>query len=263
MNANIEPWTYHSRDATGRRHRDGDALIATIEDAETPVRPYLLLLAEPSMPLHIKARGSAPWLERRLTGATRYTLCEKTRSTTSTEVIDSSTADALITSWARWAEQARGALDRAVAQKRPGPTPSPRLRVQRLAAIQAALGLTTQDLATVLSLSRPQLYRWLDADDDVRIQDAKRQRLDAVERITKAWQLRSPAPLRSVAHEPLSNGSSLFALLSAEAIDEPVVRAAFDELITKLGTQPRTLSQRMAKAGFTRRPGVGSLPSDE
>ena len=135
--------------------------------------------------------------------------------------------------------------------------------MDRLAAIQAALGFTTQDLAAVLGLSRPQLYRWLDAADDVRMQDAKRQRLAAVERVAKAWQERSPAPLRSVAYEPLANGSTLFALLSSDAIDEAALRAAFDELNAKLQAQPKTLSQRLADAGFKRRPSIRSLPSDE
>ena len=115
----------------------------------------------------------------------------------------------------------------------------------------------------MLGLSRPQLYRWLDAADDVRMQDAKRQRLAAVERVAKAWQDRSSAPLRSVAHEPLANGSTPFALLSADAIDEAALRAAFDELTAKLQAQPKTLSQRLADAGFKRRPSIRSLPSDE
>jgi hypothetical protein len=118
-------------------------------------------------------------------------------------------------------------------------------------------------LSTTFSLSGERGSRWLDAADDVRMQDAKRKRLAAVERLAKAWQERCPAPLRSVAHEPLANGSTLFALLSADAIDEAALRAAFDELTAKLQAQPKTLSQRLADAGFKRRPSIRSLPSDE
>mgnify|MGYP003335351590 CR=1 FL=1 len=41
------------------------------------------------------------------------------------------------------------------------------------------------------------------------------------------------------------------------------LRAAFDELTAKLQAQPKTLSQRLADAGFKRRPSSRSLPSDE
>ena len=51
--------------------------------------------------------------------------------------------------------------------------------------------------------------------------------------------------------------------LSSDAIDEAALRAAFDELTAKLQAQPKTLSQRLADAGFKRRPSIRSLPSDE
>ena len=260
MSVFIRPRSYTARDAAIYQQRPS-AIIDAVVDAQTAVYSFHLIY-EHSTPQLIKAVRPFVVVTQGLTGATRYALCDKSWPTTVTAVVDSAPGDAQGASWEQWDEQARKAFERATTQQRVT-TAAARLRVERLAAIQAALGFTTQDLAAVLGLSRPQLYRWLDAADDVRMQDAKRQRLAAVERVAKAWQERSPAPLRSVAHEPLADGSTLFARLSAETIDEPALRAAFDELMVKMQVRSKTLSQRLADAGFKRRPSIRSLPSDE
>lgn len=262
MSAFIRPRTYTPRDAAIYQQRPA-ALIDAVEKTDVTVYQTIHLSPPHSVPLLIRAAGPDLVISQHLTGATPYALCDKSWSTTATSVIEATPANAQEASWEQWAEHAREAFERAAAPKGRTTTAAARLRVERLAAIQAALGFTTQDMASVLGLSRPQLYRWLDAANDVRIQDAKRQRMAAVERVAKAWQERSPTPLRSIAHEPLARGSTLFALLSADAIDEAALRAAFDELTAKLEARPMTLSQRMAEAGFKRRPSSRSLPSDE
>ncbi len=138
-----------------------------------------------------------------------------------------------------------------------------RLRVERLSSLQAAFGFTIQDLAAVLSVTRQQLYKWLDASQSVKLQDANQERLVAMERIAKEWNSRSSAPLISVSKEPLSAGGNVMALMAAESLNEASVVAAFDELAAKLSAKPKSRSQRMREAGFTRRPSVRSLPSDE
>jgi transcriptional regulator with XRE-family HTH domain len=163
--------------------------------------------------------------------------------------------------WSRWAGQAKEALQKAALKERCPSTASARFRVERLAALQAAFGFTTQDLATVLGVSRQQLYNWLDAANDVRLQEASLARLSAVERIAKEWTSRSRAPLSSVSREVLAGGSTVFTMLSADVIDEAAIAIAFDELLNKLQAKPKTRSQRLREAGFTRR--VSSLPSDE
>lgn len=137
------------------------------------------------------------------------------------------------------------------------------LRVARLASIQAAFGLTTKALAEVLQMTRPNLYKWLDASKDITLQQANRQRLDAIERLAKRWRGLSDAPLSSVAHEPLSGGHTMLDMLTHASLNEDAVSSAFDELIEKLQGKPKTLSQRMAEAGFKRRPTYRSLPRDE
>lgn len=134
---------------------------------------------------------------------------------------------------------------------------------RRLAALQAALGLSTSNLAQALGLSRPGLYKWLDASSDVKLQGASRERLAAVERIAKQWRERTTAPLSSVSNEPLADGRTVLSMMVADQFDEATVVGAFDELLAKLAGKPKTRSQKLAEAGFKRRPSAKSLPSDE
>jgi len=171
--------------------------------------------------------------------------------------------DYIVTAWLQWAETTKTALQRQAPDAKSSPNAAARLRVERLAAIQAALGLSTSDQAQVLGLSRPGLYKWLDASNEVKLQGASRERLAAVERIAKQWRERSAAPLVHVAREPLADGQTVLAMMAAKYIDEAAVTGAFDELLVKLQARPRSRSQKLADAGFKRRPSFRSLPSDD
>jgi DNA-binding transcriptional regulator YiaG len=166
-------------------------------------------------------------------------------------------------SWSRWSKASKEAFQEAAAAAKAAPSAAARLRVERLAALQAALGLSTSNLAQALGLSRPGLYKWLDASSDVKLQGASRERLAAVERIAKQWRERSTAPLSSVSNEPLADGRTVLAMMVADQFDEAAVVGAFDELLAKLAAKPKTRSQKLAEAGFKRRPSAKSLPSDE
>lgn len=166
-------------------------------------------------------------------------------------------------SWSRWSKASKEAFQKATAAAKAAPSAAARLRLERLAALQAALGLSTSDLAQVLGLSRPGLYKWFDASSDVKLQGASRERLAAVERIAKQWRERSTAPLSSVSTEPLADGRTVLAMMVADQFDEAAVVGAFDELLAKLAGKPKTRSQKLADAGFKRRPSAKSLPSDE
>lgn len=165
--------------------------------------------------------------------------------------------------WTRWVERTTGLLRQRQVDMAHAPSAASRLRVDRLAAIQAALGLPVQTLAEVLQISRPGLYKWLDASKDISMHDANRERLAVVERVAKAWRERESAPLSSVAHEPLAAGDTVLGLLVAEHINEADVMGAFDQLIAKLRAKPKSRSQKLADAGFKRRPSARALPADE
>lgn len=136
-------------------------------------------------------------------------------------------------------------------------------RVDRLVGIQATLGLPVQVLATILRISRPALYKWLDVEDEVQPQADNRERLVAIERIAHEWRARSASTLSSVAYEPLANGQTIIDILTTDALDEAHIVDALDELVTKLQAKPKSLSQKMADAGYKRRPSRRSLSDDE
>ncbi len=166
-------------------------------------------------------------------------------------------------SWTRWAGEAHEALKNAASVARYKTTAAARWRVERLSSLQAAFGFTIQDLAAVLGITRPQLYKWLDAANEVKLQETSRTRLSTIERIAKEWSSRAKVPLSSVSKEPLTNGGTVFSWMCADVINEGVVIGVFDELMAKLHERPKSRSQRLREAGFARRPSVRSLPSDE
>lgn len=165
--------------------------------------------------------------------------------------------------WTRWTGLAKEALQKAALTTRRQTTAAARWRVERLSTLQASFGFTIQDLAVVLGITRPQLYKWLDAANDIKLQEASRARLATIEHLAKEWSARTKVPLNAVSKEPLAAGGTVFALMSADEIDNGAVGRSFDELMTTLGEKPKSRSQRLRDAGFTRRPSVRSLPSDE
>jgi DNA-binding transcriptional regulator YiaG len=200
----------------------------------------------------------------KLTGATRAVLIVDTDAFLATSAIPILVVeDFNAGSWSQWSEASKAAFRKATSEAKVAPSAAARLRVERLAAIQAVLGLSTSELALALGLSRPGLYKWLDASSNVRLQGASRERLAAVERIAKQWRERSTAPLSSVAYEPLADGRTILSMMVADEIDEAAVVGAYDELLAKLAGKPKSRSQKLADAGFKRRPSAKALPSDE
>lgn len=135
-------------------------------------------------------------------------------------------------------------------------------RVARLTEIQASLGLPMQTLADVLRISRAWLYRWFDAGQDIRLQEESAVRLNAVEQLSKAWRSRSTAPLGPWLREQVG-GQSLLDLLTSPDLPVEEVGHAFDAVTARFAQAPKSRSQRMREAGFSRRPTHRSLPSDE
>ena len=198
------------------------------------------------------------------TGAARTVLIVDTDVLLATSAIPTVTVEDFdAESWSRWSKASMDAFQKATTVAKEAPSAAARLRVERLTALQAALGLSTSDLAQALGLSRPGLYKWLDTSSDVKLQGASRERLAAVERIAKQWRERSTAPLSAVSNEPLADGRTVFAMMIADQIDEAAVVGAFDELMALLAGKPKTRSRRLAEAGFKRRPSAKSQPSDE
>ena len=165
--------------------------------------------------------------------------------------------------WTKRAETTKEWPRKTEVDLKPADSAFAKLRVERLASIQAALGVSSQALAEILRISRQGLYKWLDGSKDVTLQEANRLRVASVERIAKRWREQSVAPLNTVIHETLISGRTLFEILTDEEVDEVRVGDTFSELLDKLNRKPKSLSQKMVEAGFTRRPTGRAVRDDE
>lgn len=200
----------------------------------------------------------------KLAGATRAVLIVDTHWFAATAGIPTAQVEDFKTgSWMRWSEISKALFLKATVEAKAGPSAAARVRVERLAAIQAILGFSTSDFARALGLSRAGLYKWLDVTSNVKLQEASRERLAAIERISKQWRERSTAPLSSVADHPLADGRTVLSLLLADQVDETAIVGEYDQLLGKLAGMPKSRSQKLADAGFRRRPSARSLPSDD
>lgn len=133
----------------------------------------------------------------------------------------------------------------------------------RLVAVQVALGLAPPALAEALHVSTTRLYQLMRPDAGVRpLLQPEAARIDAVERVAKAWAARTTAPMRAVAHLPVADGRTGVDLLAAETVSEQDLSAALDELQAMLGALPKSRSQLLKESGYRRRPSVRALPSD-
>ena len=256
MSGTIEARFYNAQRATLLQRRP-----STIIDAAESFHPAVPMQFYGGGEMHLIGSyrmGTKP------TGAARTVLNVSTDVLLATSAIPTvRVEDFDAESWSRWSTASRDAFQKATTAAKEVPSAAARLRVERLTALQAALGLSTSELAQALGLSRPGLYKWLDTSSDVKLQGASRERLAAVERIAKQWRERSTAPLSSVSNAPLADGRTVFAMMIVDQVDEAAVVGAFDELLAMLARKPKSRSQRLAESGFKRRPSAKSLPSDE
>ncbi len=175
-------------------------------------------------------------------------------------------------SWNDWLNAAKQLLQQTVIAEQkeirsrvplPNPTAAATLRVGRVTAVQAAFGFSAATLADILRVSRPALYKWLDIAQDVTLRPENQRRLAKIEALASKWRASTNAPLNALANEPVIQERTVLDFLKDEAIDENAIAGAFEALLRKIVAQPKTPSQKMAEAGFKRRPALSSLPPDE
>jgi len=141
-------------------------------------------------------------------------------------------------------------------------TPAER-RVARLTEIQASFGLPMRTLAEVLRISRPQLYKWFDTSAAIQLRGESAARLNAVERLAELWSMHTVSPLGPWLHEQVAGGQSLYDLLTQVDLSAADIESGFDTVTARIAQMPKTRSQRMREAGFTRRLSYRALPTDE
>ncbi len=136
-------------------------------------------------------------------------------------------------------------------------------RVARLTEIQVALGTTLQALAEILRISRPQLYRWIDPNQIVRLQAESAARLERIEQLARRWSARSSSPLGGWLRERVGRERTLLDLLTAANLNIEEIDRVFEAIAQRVQNAPKSRAQRLREAGFTRPPTYRTLPSDE
>jgi len=262
MSDTIQPRYYGAKQAALLQQRPG-ALIDAVENNHLPTTLALPVQFQGGGRGTVQIVGTGTVgkvLSRAITSAMQAVVpVDADWATSSALDLDDYSVDP----WLQWAATTKVALHLASAGSKTVPSAASRVRVKRLAAIQAVFGLPTLELAQVLDVTRQGLYKWLDASKDTKLQGASRERLALVERIGRHWSDRSAAPLGSLAREPLADGRTVLGMLAEKDIDEAAVLGAFDALLIKLEGKPKTRSQKLAEAGFKRRPSARTLPADE
>lgn len=264
MSDTIQARHHSARQATLLQQRPS-ALIDAAERFHQPVQRHLPMKVYGGGQgnVYVIDAGVGNVISEAITSATQAVVLVDVNLATSAGEAAVEVDDYNVDTWLRWAETTRAALQRATSSAKPAPNASARLRVERLTAIQAIVGLPIMEMAQVLGITRQALYKWLDVSKDTKLQEASRERLALVERVAKQWRERSTAPLNTVVHEPLANGRTVLDMMVDENIDEAEVLGGFEELMAKLQGKPRSRSQKLEDAGFKRRPSPRTLPADE
>jgi hypothetical protein len=267
MSDTIQSRHYSARQATLLQQRPSALIDAVESSLDAPVLhrlPTKFYGASQATSAHIIGTGAVgSVISKAITGSGRMVVHVDADWSTSGGEMAVELNDYECDSWQRWAEATKTVLTQSVPYGKPVPSAAARFRVERLTALQASFGLPMSELAQVLGITRQGLYKWLDASKDLKVQGANQERLSLVERIGKQWRQRSTAPLGSVAREPVADGTSVLDFLVAEVINEAAVTGAFDQLVAKLQAKPKSRSQKLADAGFKRRPSARALPVDE
>jgi len=136
-------------------------------------------------------------------------------------------------------------------------------RVNALNEIQAAFGLAIRDLAKILNLSPPQIYRWLDPSDQVRLSAKSLNRLEEIGSLAKTWKVQSKTPLGSASKDPGSFVREAIALMSQEKIDPSKIKKTLVRQAEYLKDRPRTLSSKLRDRGIAPRSRAQFRDDDE
>ena len=100
------------------------------------------------------------------------------------------------------------------------PTPTAQSLTERVSEIKAAFGLTISQLAQVLQVQRQTIYDWMDEESPRQLQEQKRDRLAAIQRLAIQWNALCQWPAGKGVATYSVDGDTLLDLLSADVLDE-------------------------------------------
>lgn len=126
-------------------------------------------------------------------------------------------------------------------------------RIDALAGIQSALALPIRTLAAVLSISPPQMYRWLDAESEVKLSNKSTARLRQIENLAMHWAELCTTPLSTIVKAYDTFAPNLLKHMSADALDSDLIKQEMSALGQRAKLRPMTLSERMSARGVRSR----------
>jgi phage antirepressor YoqD-like protein len=116
-------------------------------------------------------------------------------------------------------------------------------------------------LAKILGRSPTQLYKWLDPEEIVILQEASERRIATVEKMARLWDRQANSSMGELRRCVLSSGKTIVDILAADDIDEAEAENALSEIAKQLEMRPLSLAQRLKQKGFARR--RRDLPDDD
>lgn len=136
-------------------------------------------------------------------------------------------------------------ISRATA-KDTAPAPVAQSPAERVSQIKAAFGLTISQLAQVLQVQRQTIYDWVDEENPRQIQEQKRERLAAIQRLANQWNALCPWPAGKGVAAYSVDGDTLLDVLSADVLDE----ARLQRVMRGLSEQVKAERQRREERSF-------------
>ncbi len=124
---------------------------------------------------------------------------------------------------------------------------------EQLAAIQKVLGLNRLALASVLQVSRPTLYEWLNSKKST-LHKKNQERLDSLYEISKKWKCKNLGLVNGYLHKPIGAAQhSLFSLLKSDELNISEINKSLTEIetfITKKQKKDKLHEALLLQHGF-------------
>jgi hypothetical protein len=101
---------------------------------------------------------------------------------------------------------------------------------EQVAQLRACMGFNILELATVLRVSRPTIYDWIESNT-VAVNKKNQQRLNQIYKISKEWEAKHLGQLGSYLHKPIEDtDKSLFDLLKSNKLDSDKIHYYLDNI---------------------------------
>lgn len=123
--------------------------------------------------------------------------------------------------------------------------PEVRSTSEQVRFIQASLGLTVAQMASVLGVKRQTIYNWMQAEHETVLQARTRARLEELGNIARIWNQHSSRPAGKLIASIDIGGTTLLNLLTQKHIDMASVEAVMEVLSNQIAETVRQRRERI------------------